>query len=111
MEHSIQEGILAPSPKQVLENLQERIEQLEKMLKEPPEPEVNPETGFTEAEQRVSDHLVGAFNEFCRLERTHPNETEEFVSALHRLQDLLAVRIVRRQFPKGWPTYPKRKEE
>ncbi len=69
----------------------------------------NFDTGLTEGEQRVSDHLVGAFNEFSKLDRTHPSEMDEFVSALHRLQDLLAVRIVRRQFPKGWPTY--REEE
>ncbi len=67
--------------------------------------EVSQETGLTESEQRVSDHLVAAFNEFTQIERTHPNEMGEFVSAIHRLQDLLAVRIVRRQFPKGWPTY------
>ncbi len=70
----------------------------------------NLESGLTEGEQRVMDHLVDAFNLFSDLERTHPSEMDEFVSAIHRLQDLLAVRIVRRQFPKGWPTFREQKE-
>lgn len=62
------------------------------------------ETGFTEAEQRCSDALVACWNEFAQLPENHPQEKAEFAAAVHVLQGLLATRIVRRDYPAGWPT-------
>lgn len=66
---------------------------------------INPRTGLTEDEQIVMDSLVAAFNNFASLNRQHPDEMRDFTDGIHRLQDMLAVRIARRNFPKGWPTY------
>lgn len=59
--------------------------------------------GLTESEGRVMDALVEAFNEFSKLERQHPDELRNFVDGIHRCQDVLAVRIARREYPQGWP--------
>lgn len=64
------------------------------------------EDGLTRAEGKVMDALVDAVAAWGELPRQHPQESDEFVDAIHRLQDLLAVRIARRLFPDGWPTYP-----
>lgn len=66
---------------------------------------VDNKTGLTDSEQKVMDALVLAFNEFAKIERQHPDEMRDFTDAIHRAQDLLAVRIARREFPDGWPTY------
>lgn len=59
--------------------------------------------GLTHDEGVVMDALVRAVNAFARLERQHPSELDEFVDGIHRCQDQLAVRIVRRHYPDGWP--------
>jgi hypothetical protein len=67
---------------------------------------VSPRTGLTAREDTVMGHLAEAFNGFIRLEAHHPSEQEEFAAAIHRCQDLLAVRIARRRYPDGWPVAP-----
>lgn len=67
--------------------------------------EIDPVSGWTLAEKRCHDALMRAYQEFIDLPRQHPDEMRDFVDPLHRLQDLLAVRIVRRVFPQGWPTH------
>ena len=64
--------------------------------------------GLTNSEGEIMDALVTAWNKFVGLERQHPNETEMFAEGIHQCQNLLAVRIARREFPEGWPTYGKR---
>ena len=61
--------------------------------------------GLTDDEGDVMDALVDAAGHFNSLEVQHPDEASEFFAAVHRAQDLLAVRVCRRQYPKGWPTY------
>jgi len=61
--------------------------------------------GLTDSEGEVMDALVTAWNKFVGLDRQHPRETEIFADGIHQCQNLLAVRIARREFPKGWPTY------
>lgn len=58
--------------------------------------------GLTKKEGKVLDHLVKAYEAFGRLPEQHPSDKSEFVDAIHRLQDLLAVRIARREYPDGW---------
>lgn len=67
--------------------------------------DIDPVSGWTHAEKRCHDALMLAYKEFIDLPRQHPDEMRDFVDPLHRLQDLLAVRIVRRVFPAGWPTH------
>jgi len=66
---------------------------------------MNSRTGLSETEQEVMDALLLAYNKFCSLDRQHPDEGRDFTDGIHRLQDILAVRIARREYPEGWPTY------
>jgi hypothetical protein len=54
---------------------------------------------FTDKEAEIMDLLVKAHNNFIELERTHPVEITEWVSGLHKLQDLLGSRVLRRDYP------------
>lgn len=65
---------------------------------------MNSTTGLTDEEQLCMNHLVTAFNVFSALPRQHTSDMGEFVSSLHRLQDLIGIRIVRREYPEGWAT-------
>lgn len=60
---------------------------------------------MSDAEGEVMDALIAAAECFNELEEQHPNEVDEFFAAIHRAQDMLAVRICRRAYPEGWPTY------
>lgn len=51
------------------------------------------------------DALVDAANIYAALPVQHPSEPNEFVAAIHRAQDLLAIRIARRDYPAGWARY------
>ena len=63
------------------------------------------EMGLTQDEREVMDYLMKAFQTFHRLAKEHPDELRDFVAGVHRCQDVLAVRVCRRIYPKGWPTY------
>ena len=60
--------------------------------------------GLTHAEGITMDALCNAAVAFARLPPEHPSELSDFIDAIHRCQDLLAVRIARRHYPEGWPT-------
>jgi hypothetical protein len=64
------------------------------------------EAGLTPAEAAVSEALAKAYSGYLGLPVQHPEEQDEFRVAFHRLQELLAMRVVRREYPKGWPTIP-----
>ena len=61
--------------------------------------------GLLPNEQLVMDKLMEAYAAFLKLDREHFDELRDFVDGVHRCQDVLAVRICRRIYPKGWPTY------
>ena len=67
--------------------------------------EIDSRTGLTAEEKKVMDSLMECYGHFLKLERQHCSELQDFVDAVHRIQDLLAVRIVRRVFPDGWSTH------
>lgn len=58
--------------------------------------------GLTVGEGVVMDALIQAWNAYADLPVEHPSDRSEFCDAIHRCQDLLAVRIARRHFPEGW---------
>lgn len=60
--------------------------------------------GLTEKEGVVMDALCDAFIGFARLTRQHPDDLRDFTDGIHRCQDLLALRVVRRLYPRGWPS-------
>lgn len=49
------------------------------------------------------DALIAAVNGYAKLPVQHPDELTDFYNAIHRCQDLLAIRIARRLYPDGWP--------
>lgn len=59
--------------------------------------------GLTDQEGKVMDALINAWDAFMKLDRQHPSEVNDFADGIHRCQDLLAVRIARREYPEGWP--------
>lgn len=63
---------------------------------------INVRTGLTREEQWVMDNLVDAVNGYAKLPIEHPHEVDEFLHCIHRLQDMMAIRVVRRSFPGGW---------
>jgi hypothetical protein len=74
--------------------------------KEPVAKEQNP-CGLTEDEQEVMNKLNECYAAFFALGREHPDEMRDFIDGVHRIQDVMAVRVVRRCYPEGWPTYGK----
>lgn len=62
----------------------------------------HPLFGLLADEQRVMDLAVEIWEAWLALPIEHPGERAEVV---HRVQDLLAVRIARREFPEGWKLY------
>jgi hypothetical protein len=61
------------------------------------------EMGLTKSEQAVMDSMMIAYEKFLQLERQHPDELRDFVDGIHKCQDVLALRVVRRTYPIGWP--------
>lgn len=74
----------------------------------PSKPAVDPainRTGLYPDEQSVMDKLMDAYREFLKLDRERPDELRDFVDGIHRCQDILGIRVLRRSVPTGWPTY------
>lgn len=59
---------------------------------------------FTENEQKVWDLLAQAHAEFVNLNRVHPMEVSEWVTSMHALQNILAFRVVARDYPGEFKT-------
>lgn len=54
---------------------------------------------FTPEEDEIMQLLVQAHNKFILLPPSHPNEQQEWATALHRLQDLIGHRVLKRNYP------------
>lgn len=61
--------------------------------------------GLTDEEGEIMDLLVAAWNKFNQLEREHPSEINDFADGIHKCQYQLAMRILRRDYPEGYPQY------
>ena len=59
--------------------------------------------GLTIYEGIIMDHLVEAWNGFSNLERQHPSDLGDFADGIHKCQHQLAMRILRRDYPEGYP--------
>ena len=60
--------------------------------------------GLDKQEGEIMDLLVEAWNKYIKLNKQHPNEIDEFAIGIHSCQHLLGIRILRRDYPLGWPT-------
>lgn len=61
--------------------------------------------GLLPKEQSVMDDLVSAWNNFIKLEKQHPCDINEFADSVHKLQGILSMRPLRRQYPEYWKSY------
>jgi hypothetical protein len=61
--------------------------------------------GLTEQEGKVMDDLISAWDNFLNLEKEHPNDTYYFADGIHKCQYVLCMRILRRDYPEGYPRY------
>lgn len=58
--------------------------------------------GMTPEEYEISELIVQAVEKFSKLDRTHPDEMDDFVDAIHKLQSILGMRVLRRDYPNYW---------
>ena len=58
------------------------------------------DSGLTDAEREVLQHLSDAYDAFIRLPVQHPMHTQEFVGSIHAAQRLVMSRPVARA--EGW---------
>jgi len=49
---------------------------------------------FMNDEERLMRYLADAYNLFINLPQTHPSHINEFVSSIHKCQDVITHRIV-----------------
>jgi hypothetical protein len=66
------------------------------------------DNGFTDDEHDINNLLIDAVNKYSKLEEQHPDELSDFVFHVHAIQGILGTRILRRTYPKGWPTHKKK---
>lgn len=62
-------------------------------------------TPFTEAEKEAMEHLVKAHAAFCKLAQQHPDEAKEWTTGIHACQNVLAWRVLRRDYPDTFPSF------
>lgn len=58
--------------------------------------------GLSRAEKEVLALLAKASNAYFDLPEEHPVEKDEWLLSVHRLQDLIGVRVARRVDPDVW---------
>ena len=56
---------------------------------------------FTDLEKRILLRTVDLVEDFQSLPKEHPMQDSEFVSAIHRVQDLILARLGARVFNSG----------
>lgn len=59
----------------------------------------------TDAEKHIIDLTRELFLEFRKLNNHHPSEIHDVANAIHRIQDIIAMRLARRVEPTIWKTY------
>lgn len=61
--------------------------------------------GLLPKESEVLKLITNAWNKYCELEKMHPSDIMEFHQAIHQLQQLMAIRVSRREYPDFWISY------
>jgi hypothetical protein len=69
------------------------------------------ETGFNDSELNTHLALMHFLELYYKLPVQHPSEVQDVIFAVHLIQGILALRILRREHPEGWPTYNHRGEK
>lgn len=55
--------------------------------------------GLTDEEKKVMINITNAHNDFVKLDSTHSSESIDWCNAIHKLQSLIALRVLRRDQP------------
>lgn len=63
---------------------------------------IRPAEGLTDDEKAILQKLVEVFNMFSALDRKSNADTVEFTDAIHRAQQLIALRVARRVDTEVW---------
>jgi hypothetical protein len=58
---------------------------------------------MTDEEKQIMNKLIDAHNLYNKLPSTHPSDMQEWVNAIHQLQQLLGMRILRREHSDIFP--------
>lgn len=61
-----------------------------------------PKAGLTADERAALDALSAAWNQWLQLQRRAHQDDLEFQDAIHRAQNLIALRVARRADPDVW---------
>jgi len=85
--------------------MDEHIIKITKDISVKPVPKEKDIQGLTDEERIVSDKLMECYKSFLELDFQHPEDNREFAYAIHLIQGLLSLRVVRRCYPDGWSTY------
>lgn len=64
--------------------------------------DITRQDGLTDEEGEVMDALIYAWNQFSQLEIQHPSDAPDFADGIHKCQQSIALRVVRREYPDGW---------
>lgn len=59
---------------------------------------------MNEKEKEIMDLLIQAHNKYVLLKPTHPSDVPDWADGIHRLQDILNRRIIRRDYPEDFIT-------
>jgi hypothetical protein len=62
---------------------------------------------ITKDEKRLLKTIVRLHNDFSKLEQTHPADITEWINGIHILQNVIAFRITRRDYPETFITIKK----
>lgn len=65
----------------------------------------------TQEEIKAHELLVELTNTCRKLPPMHCSESTEMQTAIHSIQQLLGLRILRRVFPDTYPTYSKKEDK
>jgi len=65
---------------------------------------------FTPQEVEIMELLIIAHNKFCQLQSTHPSEATDWQNGIHRLQAVMGLRILRRDYPEEFVTIKNKKD-
>lgn len=57
---------------------------------------------FSLEEEKIMSYIVDAWNLYVRLADLNCDDTEDFRRSIHELQRILAVRVMRREYPEYW---------
>lgn len=61
--------------------------------------------GLTPEEESVLNSIGEAWGKFVELEQQHPSDLPEFHHAVHQMQQIVAMRVLRRDYPDYWANH------